>query len=131
MALVAVSSQVSGLNAQVLSQGGVPNSDTIRILLYGTYTAADFYLSAVDGVMWRPGKVRIVNTSDATVGEWYLDDTTNLVNSGFTQVAAGDKTAVAKGSAGVTYSAGKLNFDVSACCPITDNDECIIELTRG
>lgn len=131
MSLVAVSSQVSGLNAQVLSQGGIANSDTIRILLYGTYTAADFYLSAVDGVLWKPGKVEILNTTDGTRGVWYLDDTTNLTNSGFTQVAAGDMTMVAKGSAGVTWSAGKLNFDVSACCPITANDECIVELTRG
>lgn len=131
MALTAVSSQVSGLNAQVLSQGGIPNSDTIRILLYGTYTAADFYLSAADGVMWRPGKVRVLNLTDGTGSEWYLDDTTNMVNSGYTQVAAGDKTLVAKGSAGVTWSAGKLNFDVTACAPITDDDEVLVELTRG
>ena len=130
MAYVAASA-VSGMSVQVLSQGGTPNSDVVRMLVYGTYTAADFYLMATDGVVFQPGKVRILNTTDGTVGEWYLDDTTNLSNSGFTQVAAGDKTMVAKGSAGVSWDAGKLNFDVSACCPITDNDECIIELYRG
>lgn len=130
MAYVALSA-VTGASVQVLSQGGTPNSDCIRMLLYGTYTAVDFYLKAADGVVFKPGKVRILNTTDGTVGEWYLDDTTNLVNSGFTQVAAGDKTMVAKGSAGVSWDAGKLQFDVSACCPITDSDECIIELYRG
>jgi hypothetical protein len=130
MAYVAASA-VSGMSVQVLSQGGMPNSDVVRMLVYGTYTAADFYLSAAEGVVFQPGKVRILNTTDGTVGEWYLDDTTNLTNSGFTQVAAGDKTMVAKGSAGVSWDAGKLQFDVSACCPITDNDECIIELYRG
>jgi hypothetical protein len=131
MSLVAVSTQVSGLSAQVLSQGGIPNSDTIRILLYGTYTAADFYLSVVDGVMWKPGKVRVLNLTDGTGSEWYLDDTANMVNSGYTQLAAGDKTLVAKANAGVTWSGGKLNFDVSACAPITNDDEVLVELTRG
>ena len=124
-------SAVTGMGVQTLSQGGTPNSDVARLLIYGTYTAADFYLAAVDGVIFAPGKVRILNTTDGTVGEWYLDDTTNLTNSGFTQVAAGAKTMVAKGSAGVSMDGGKLQFDVSACCPITDNDACIIELYRG
>ena len=124
-------SDITGLSAQVLSQGGTPNSDVVRILLYGTYTAADFTMDPGDGVMFQPGKVVILNTTDGTMGVWYMDDTTNLTNSGYTQVAAGDKTMVAKGSAGVTYSAGKLSFDVSACCPITDNDEVIVELWRG
>jgi len=129
MAYVAASA-VTGMSVQVLSQGGTPNADCVRLLIYGTYTAADFYLKASDGVLFQPGKVRIYNTTDATVSEWYLDDTTNLTNSGYTQVAAGDKTAVAKGSAGVSMDGGKLQFDVSACL-ITDNDECIIELYRG
>jgi hypothetical protein len=129
MAYVAASA-VTGMSVQVLSQGAVPNADCVRLLIYGTYTAADFYLKATDGVMFVPGKVRIVNTTDATISEWYLDNTTNLTNSGYTQVAAGDKTAVAKGSAGVSMDGGKLQFDVSACL-ITDDDECIIELYRG
>ena len=124
-------SAIAGLSVQSLSQGGVPNADSVRLLLYGTYTAADFYLKATDGVLFAPGKVRILNTTDGTVGEWHLDDTTNLANSGFTQVAAGDKTMVAKGSAGVTIVDGRLEFDVSACCPITTNDAVIIELFRG
>jgi hypothetical protein len=130
MAYVAASA-VTGMSVQVLSQGGIPNADIVRLLTYGTYTAADFYLKASDGVAFQPGKVRILNTTDGTVGEWYLDDTTNMANSGFTQVAAGDKTMVAKGSAGVSWDAGKLQFDVSACAPITDNDVCVIELYRG
>lgn len=141
MAYVAASA-VSGMSVQVLSQGGTPNSDCMRLLIYGTYTAADFYLrfgatvsstgtETTAGIAFVPGKVRILNTTDGTIGEWYLDDTTNLANSGFTQVAAGDKTMVAKASAGVSLDGGKLQFDVSACCPITDNDECIIELYRG
>jgi len=129
MAYVAASA-VTGMSVQVLSQGAVPNADCVRLLIYGTYTAADFYLKATDGVMFVPGKVRIVNTTDATISEWYLDNTTNLTNSGYTQVAAGDKTAVAKGSAGVSMDGGKLQFDVSACL-ITNDDECIIELYRG
>jgi hypothetical protein len=123
-------SAISGLNLQVFTSGTAPNTGISRVLLYGTYTAADFHLTQAD-IGFKPSKVRILNTTDGTVGEWYLDDTTNLVNSGYTQVAAGDKTMVAKGSAGVTWADGKLNFDVSACCPITDSDECIIELHRG
>lgn len=130
MAYVAASA-VSGMNLQVLDQGSMPNSDCVRMLIYGTYTAADFYLAAGEGIAFAPGKVRIVNLTDATVGEWYLSDTTNMTNSGFTQVAAGDKTLVAKASAGVFWNAGRLEIDVSACCPITDNDKCIIEIYRG
>ena len=142
MAYVAASA-VSGMSVQVLSQGSTPNTDIVRLLIYGTYTAADFYLrfgatvntttgaETTPGIAFMPGKVRILNTTDGTVGEWYLDDTTNLVNSGFTQVAAGDKTMVAKASAGVFVDGGQLQFDVSACCPITNDDECIIELYRG
>lgn len=129
MAFVAASA-VTGMSVQVLSEGETPNSACVRLLIYGTYTAADFYLQPSDGVLFRPGRVRIYNTTDATQGEWFMDDTTNLTNSGYTQVAAGDKTAVAKGSAGVAWEAGRLNVDVSACCPITDNDEVIIELYR-
>jgi hypothetical protein len=130
MAYVAASA-VTGMGVQTLSQGGTPNSDVVRLLIYGSYTAADFYLTAADGAVFAPGKVRILNTTDGTVGEWYLDDTTNLTNSGFTQVLAGDKTMVAKGSAGVSLDGGKIQFDVTACCPITTDDECIIELYRG
>lgn len=141
MAYVAASA-VSGMSVQVLSQGGIPNTDIVRLLIYGTYTAADFYLrfgatvsstgtETTPGIAFKPGKVRILNTTQGTCGEWYLDDVTNLANSGYTQVAAGDKTMVAKGSAGVSMDGGKLQFDVSACCPITSNDVCIIELYRG
>jgi hypothetical protein len=142
MAYVAASA-VTGMSVQVLSQGGTPNADCMRLLIYGSYTAADFYLrfgatvntstgaETTPGIAFVPGKVRILNTTDGTVGEWYLDDTTNLANSGYTQVAEGTKTMVVKGSAGVTMDGGRLQFDVSACCPITNDDECIIELYRG
>jgi hypothetical protein len=123
-------SAITGLNLQVLTPGPSANTGVVRVLLYGTYTAADFYLLLSD-IGFKPSKVRVLNTTDGTVGEWYLDDTTNLVNSGYTQVAAGTKTMVAKGSAGVTYADGKLQFDVDACCPITDSDEVIVELYRG
>jgi hypothetical protein len=141
MAYVAASA-VTGMSVQVLSQGGTPNTDIVRLLIYGTSTAADFYLrfgatvsstgtETTPGIAFKPGKVRILNTTDGTTGEWYLDDVTNMANSGFTQVAAGDKTMVVKANAGVSMDGGKLQFDVSACCPITDNDVCIIELYRG
>jgi hypothetical protein len=143
MAYVAASA-VTGMSVQVLSQGGTPNSDCARFLIYGTYTAADFYLrfgatvntttgaETTAGIAFKPGKVVVINTTQNTMGIWYLDDTTNLANSGFTVVGStGAYTAVAKGSAGVSMDGGKLQFDVSACCPITDNDECIIELYRG
>lgn len=130
MAYVAASA-VTGMSVQSLSQGAIPNADKVRFLIYGTYTAADFYLKASDGVLFQPAVVRVLNTTDGTGSEWFLDDTTNLVNSGYTQVAAGDKTMVAKGSAGVSWDGGKLQFDVTACAPITDNDEVIIELSRG
>jgi hypothetical protein len=142
MAYVAASA-VTGMSVQVLSQGGTPNADCMRLLIYGTYTAADFYLrfgatvntstgaETTPGIAFKPGKVRILNTTQGTVGEWYLDDTTNMAISGYTQVIAGDKTRVVKASAGVSMDGGRLQFDVSACCPITSNDVCIIELYRG
>lgn len=142
MAYVAAST-ITGMSVQLLSQGAIPNADTVRLLVYGTYTAADFYLKLggeispttgaylVPPLGFPPGKVRILNTTDGTVGEWHLDNTTNLTNSGYTQVAAGDKTMVVKASAGVSLDGGRLNFDVSACAPITDNDVCIIEISRG
>jgi hypothetical protein len=129
MAYVAVSA-ISGMNVQVLSEGETPNSACVRLLIYGTYTAADFYLTPYDGVLFKPGKVRIVNATDGKISEWYLDDVTNLTNAGFTQVAAGDKTLVAKTAMGVSWEAGRLYFDISACANIATNDEVIVELYR-
>ncbi len=133
MALAAASSQVSGLTVQIASEGGTPEASYMQLICYGTYTAADFYLSAADGLMFNPAKVMITNTTDNTSSIWYLN-TTNLANSGFTMIGStGAYTAVAKASAGVTYSAGKLNIDASAVAGgtgWTDNDVVVVELFR-
>lgn len=133
MALAAASDQISGLTVQVASEGGIPEGSYLQLICYGTYTAADFYLSAADGVGITPAKVMITNTTDNTSSVWYLN-TTNLANSGFTMIGStGAYTAVAKASAGVTWDAGKLNIDVSAVAGgtgWTDNDVVIVELFR-
>ena len=125
----------------------------VRFLGKGTYTAADFTISAspmyaksgstiwdpnispVDstdevtlhysGLPWKPKHVRVYNLTDGTGSEWWLNSI--MTAGGFTQVAAGDKTVVAAASAGVSWTDGILTVDVSACAPITDNDEFVIE----
>lgn len=129
------------------------NDGFVRFVGYGTYTAADFYITAkpkyahygttvwdpnldilaesdavqltFGGLGFAPKHVRVYNTTDGTGSEWWLN--ANLPYPGYTQVAAGDKTAVAAASAGVSYSNGALLVDVTACAPITDDDEFIIE----
>ncbi len=44
MAYVAANT-IDNLSVQVLSEGGFPNVSCVRLLVYGTYTAADFYLT--------------------------------------------------------------------------------------
>jgi hypothetical protein len=144
MAYVAASA-VSGMVVARISENLIPaGSQPLRYHITGTYTAADFYLDASNGISFVPGKVEVFNMTDGTSGLWWLANgvksktvggtttTTGaaFVKSGWTAVAAGDKTVVAVASAGVSWAEGKLNFDVSACAPITDNDEIVIEITR-
>lgn len=142
MAYVAASA-VSGMNLDRIDENLLA-SGPLRFKIRGTYTAADFYLDASNGVDFCPGRVNIFNMTDATEGIWFVADGTKsktvggttttsgavFTKSGFTVDANGTKTSVAVGSAGVSWSAGKLQFDVSACAPITDNDECVIEILR-
>jgi len=127
MAYVAVSA-VTGLTVAFQSQGGTA-SDYCAIRGYGTYTAADFYLDYSNGPGFSPSKVVVTNLTDGTMGVWWLSGT-GLTKVGYTQVAAGDKTLVAAASIGVAYSDGHLNVDVSDCCPITTNDDFLIECYR-
>lgn len=129
MAYVAVSA-VSGLTVATHSRGpGAAGNFVLRG--HGTYTAADFYLDHDNGPGFTPSKVEITNLTDGTRGVWF-PSATGLTKNGYTQVAAGDKTTVAAASAGVSINSdtGYVQIDVSACCPITDNDDFVIECFR-
>jgi hypothetical protein len=124
---------ITGLTVSLVGDGGTPNASYLQFICYGTYTAADCYLDANDGLSFKPAKVVITNTTDNTFSVWYLN-TTNLANSGFTMIGStGAYTAVAKASAGVSFVSGRLQIDVSAVAGgtgWTDDDEIIIECFR-
>jgi hypothetical protein len=149
---------ISGLSV-VRDDAAGGEAKKVRFVGYGTYTAGDFTITArpmyapygttvwdpnIDpaittnavqlsygGLPWAPTYVRVMNLTDGTGSEWWLNS--NLPYPGFTQAAAGDKTPVAASSAGVSWANGVLTIDVSACAGstgITNNDEFIIECER-
>jgi len=124
---------ITGLTVSLVGDGGTPNASYLQFICSGSYTVADCYLSAADGLSFQPSKVVITNTTDNTFSTWYLN-TANLANSGFTMIGStGAYTAVAKASAGVSFVSGRLQIDVSAVAGDTgwtDGDEVIIELFR-
>jgi hypothetical protein len=130
----------TGLNVVVHSQGGTANSQYVRFIGYGTYTAADFTIGAeatytnpnaptvatqltYGGLGFVPTMVKVYNLTDGTGAVAVLNS--NLTVDGYTQAAAGDKTATATN--GISVSGKQLIVDVSVAGPLTDNDDFVIE----
>lgn len=131
----------TGLNVVVHSQGGIANSQYVRFIGYGTYTAADFTIGAeatytnpnaptvatqltYGGLGFVPTMVKVYNLTDGTGSLGVFSS--SLTKDGYTQVAAGDKTAV-ENNGGLAVSGKNLTVDVSVAGPLTDNDDFVIE----
>jgi len=111
------------------TSGSTANDSYIRFVGTGSFTAADFIITPHDGLNFSPSKVVVTNITDGTSSVWFLHNTA-LTVSGYTADIDGTRTAVAIGSAGVSYSSGSLTVDVSACAPITNDDDFVIECYR-
>jgi hypothetical protein len=124
----------SGMRLVVDSQGSTANAQYVRFIGYGTYTAADFTITpeatfsgstqlTYGGLGFVP---KMVKGYSLTTGKGSMGLTNaNLTKDGFTQVAAGDKTA-SDAMGGFSVSGKSLTVDVSVVV-IASNDDFVIE----
>ena len=143
----------SGLTLAIQSQAGMPAQRYACFIGYGTYTAADFSITAepkyaasgstvynpnIDsqtsgavqltygGLGFEPKIVKVLNLTDRNETVAYLNS--NIGSSGangLKTVAAGTRTYAAHG---VAYANGTLTITVATAGPITDNDDFVIEV---
>lgn len=122
---------ITGLTFAVSSQGNTPNAGYVCFTGTGTYTAADFIITAADGLGFTPSKVRVRNLTDRNETIAYNAAAFNagtamaVTDEGLKIVAAGTRTYADHG-VGVTGER-ELTIDVSAAGPITDDDDFVIE----
>jgi len=122
---------ITGLTFAVADQGTTPNSGYVRFTGTGTYTAADFIITAEDGLGFTPTKVLVDNLTDGNSTLGYLDAAfiagTDAVatDEGRKTVTAGDRTYADHGIA--VTGKREITIDVSVAGPITDNDDFVIE----
>ncbi|GAG19455.1 unnamed protein product [marine sediment metagenome] len=112
---------IDGLTFAADNQGSVPNENYVRFTGSGTYTTADFTITAEDGLGFTPGKVRV---SDETA----RNETNAVVSAGANGlkiVAAGARTLAAHG---VTVTPRSVVVDVSVAGPIASNSTFVIEM---
>lgn len=112
---------IDGLTFAVDSQGAVPNENYVRFTGSGTYTAADFTITAEDGLGFTPGKVRV---SDETA----RNETNAVVSNGddgLKIVAAGTRTSAPHG---VVVTPRSVAVTVSVAGPIASNSTFVIEM---
>lgn len=124
----------SGLTLAIDSQGSTANAKYVRFVGYGTYTAADFTITAeptysgstqltYGGLGFVP---KMVKATSLTTGLGSMGLThSGLTKNGYTQVAAGDKTPV-ENMGGFSVSGKNLTVDVSVVV-IASNDDFVIE----
>jgi hypothetical protein len=146
----------SGLTLEI-EERTTANGDYVRFIGYGTFTAADFYITAkpkyahygetawdpnldvvgesdavqltFGGLGFAPRVVSVYNLIDGTGAKYWLNANLTTKN-GYTLAAAGDKTPdLSSATNGVAYSGGTLFVDVSTCT-ITSNDAFVIECWR-
>lgn len=121
---------ITGLTFEAKVQGSMPNSDFVRFDGSGTYTAADFIITPEDGLGFIPSRVRVLNLTDRTETDAYINSNLGTSNAeGLKTVADGTRTYAAHG---VTVATNKtsVTIDISVAGPITDNDDFIIEMWR-
>jgi len=92
-----------------------------RFVGSGTYTAADFTITAADGLGFNPAHGRVSNWTDRNETE----GNSTLGANGLKSVAAGTRTLAAHG---MTFGTKSLAVDVSVAGPITDDDTFVIEV---
>jgi hypothetical protein len=108
----------TGATIAILTQDAVPNSNHVILRMTGTYTAADFEITAADGLGFTPVSALVLNLTDKNSTKGWTGSATGLKD------AAGTPTYAAHG---ITFGERKLGIDVSVAGPITDNDVVIIE----
>lgn len=114
---------ISGLTLTDTS-GSTPNEHYARFVGTGTYTAADFTITASDGLGFTPTKVKTENLTDRVGFEYFVDSNLGTSNvEGLKTVAAGTRTYE---DAGLTVTTKSLAVDVSKTI-ITDDDDFVIE----
>ncbi len=135
-----MSVSITGLTFAVGSDGNMANSGFIYFTGTGTYTAADFIITAEDGLGFTPSKVKVLNLTDRnTTTAWNAaafnagsasDPVIPMVatDEGLKDVAAGTMTYADHGIA--ITGEREVTIDVSVAGPITDNDDFVIEMWR-
>lgn len=117
---------ITGLTFAADNQGSIPNENYVRFVGTGTFTAADFTITAADGLGFTPKKILVSNLTDRNEILTYINSSLGTSNvEGLKTVAAGTRTYAAHG---LTVTANKVVVDVSVAGPITDNDDFVIEM---
>jgi len=113
---------ITGLTVTTIAEDPTPGSQYLRLRGAGTYTAADFTVTAEDGLGFTPSQVHVLNLTDRNESWAHADESVDA--SGLKDVAAGTKTDAAHG---VTIGKRAVTIDVSVAGPITDDDTFILE----
>lgn len=116
---------ITGLTFEKVTDHRAPEGHYARFDGSGTYTAADFTITASDGLGFTPNKVLVLNLTDRTETLAYVNSNLGTSNAeGLKTVAAGTRTYAAHG---VTVATRSVTVDVSVAGPITDDDDFVIE----
>ena len=118
---------ISGLTFTKNAEGSTANENYACFVGYGTYTAADFTITASDGLGFTPKKVRLINLTDAKEVTYFVNSGLGTSNAEGLLVANHDTAQAAYAAAGLTVATNSLTVDVSAGATITDNDDFVIE----
>lgn len=113
---------ISGLTVTQVASDPTEGGQYLRLRGAGTYTAADFVVTAGDGLGFTPSKVHVLNLTDRNESWAHADESVDA--TGLKDVAAGTKTDAAHG---LTIGARSVAVDVSVAGPITDDDTFILE----
>lgn len=116
---------ITGLTFTKNADAHTPDAYYACFVGYGTYTAADFTITAADGLGFTPKKVLVSNLTDRNEILSYINSGLGTSNvEGLMTVAAGTRTYEAHG---LTVATNSLTVDVTVAGPITDNDDFVIE----
>jgi hypothetical protein len=117
-----MSVSITGLTFVAENQGNTANSGYVRFKGSGTYTAANFTITAEDGLGFAPSVVRVLSLTarDETIG--YASVATN----GLKTVANGTRTLAAHG---ITFTTGvpSVGITIATAGPISSNDTFFVE----
>ena len=127
---------ITGLTFAVGTDDSSPNPAYTYFTGTGTYTAADFIITAEDGLGFTPSKVTVLNMSNgnsttAFNAAAFNAGTAMVATDEGVKVAATGTHALTIADHGIAITGEReVTIDVSVAGPITDDDDFVIEMWR-